>query len=324
MLLAQSTSKCSLVYHAGGIGDFITAITAFAAWNSLHPDYTRIFLGSPVTGAFGVDQGLFDEAWDATRVEFFPLYASDTRLTDALESKLSRVAAAFLFCDVDSPLRFRFEDRRLEKILVHPPFPTQRMHICDYHLSCLKDLVRPRSENPRLFPQQTGAAESKALIGNHRKIAVIHPGSGSAKKNWPRDCFETLARLLADRLFDVVWVTGPTEHGIVPESVRRTAICDTSLSTLVHVCSSSMLYVGNDSGISHLAAATGVPSVVLFGPSDPTVWQPRGPNVTILAAQEDTCFPCHPHGRTECGDSCITTIHVSRVFDACMTAIGLH
>jgi hypothetical protein len=70
MLLTQPTSKCSLVYHTGGIGDFITAIPAFSAWNTLYPDNTKLFLGSPATGALGVDQGLFDEAWDATQVEF--------------------------------------------------------------------------------------------------------------------------------------------------------------------------------------------------------------------------------------------------------------
>jgi ADP-heptose:LPS heptosyltransferase len=198
------------------------------------------------------------------------------------------------------------------------------MHICDYHLSCLKsDLVNSGAEAPKLYSQPTGAAEARALIDNRKQLAVIHPGSGSAVKNWPIDRFATLARLLTDRSFGVVWVLGPAETGIVPENASGTILCNASLSTLVDVCSSSTLYVGNDSGISHLAAATGVSSVVLFGPSDPAVWQPRGPKVTVLAGKKDTCFPCHPHRRPKCGGSCMAAIPVSRVFDACAAATGM-
>jgi hypothetical protein len=154
-------------------------------------------------------------------------------------------------------LRFRFENRRLEKIIVHPPFPVQRIHISDYHISCLKsDLVDSCAGAPKLYPQPTGAAEAKALIGNRKQLVVIHPGSGSAKKNWPTDSFETLASFLTDRSFSVVWVLGPADFGIVPGNAPGTMLRNASLSALVHVCSSSSLYVGNDSGISHLAAAT--------------------------------------------------------------------
>jgi hypothetical protein len=71
-------------------------------------------------------------------------------------------------------------------------------------------------------------------------LAVIHPFSGSAKKNWPLEQYRQLA-------------------------------------------ARARIYVGNDSGITHLAAAAGAPVVALFGPTDPAVWAPRGRNVRVVA-----------------------------------------
>jgi len=109
---------------------------------------------------------------------------------------------------------------------------------------------------PGLIPRiQVKAAELRQTI-------VIHPFSGSPQKNWP------LENYLALRL--------PTERA----DNRFESLLD-----LASWMSGANLYIGNDSGISHLAAAIGLPSVVLFGPTNPNVWAPRGKNVRILHHQ---------------------------------------
>jgi ADP-heptose:LPS heptosyltransferase len=101
---------------------------------------------------------------------------------------------------------------------------------------------------------------------------VIHPFSGSAKKNWPIENY----RALAERLpMPVEWVAGPEE------SLRDAKRLD-NLLVLASWMRGCELYIGNDSGISHLAAAIGLPAVVLFGPTDPNVWAPQGDAVQIL------------------------------------------
>ena len=105
-------------------------------------------------------------------------------------------------------------------------------------------------------------------------FAVIHPFSGSARKNWPLAKFRALAARL-ERVMPVAWCAGPDDPPL-PEAVRHE-----NLYQLGCWLSQARLYIGNDSGITHLAAAVGTPVLALFGPTDPAVWAPRGPHVRV-------------------------------------------
>ena len=95
----------------------------------------------------------------------------------------------------------------------------------------------------------------------------IHPFSGSAKKNWPLEKFRALAARLPG---PVHWVRGEEDPAL------EEAIGPMELEDLARRLAGARLYVGNDSGVSHLAAAVGAPVVALFGPTDARVWAPRG------------------------------------------------
>jgi lipopolysaccharide heptosyltransferase III len=104
--------------------------------------------------------------------------------------------------------------------------------------------------------------------------AVIHPFSGSIRKNWPLQRFRAIAAQLK-RVMPVKWCAGE-EDPPLPGAVR---IYD--LYELACWLAKARLYIGNDSGITHLAAAVGTPVLALFGPTDPEVWAPRGQNVRV-------------------------------------------
>ena len=104
-------------------------------------------------------------------------------------------------------------------------------------------------------------------------FVAIHPFSGSAKKNWPLERFRELARRLD---LPVRWCAGPEEP--LEDAERFDDLYD-----LACWLRSARLYIGNDSGITHLAAAVGTPVVALFGPTDPAIWAPRGDRVSIVA-----------------------------------------
>ena len=104
-------------------------------------------------------------------------------------------------------------------------------------------------------------------------FAVIQPFSGSPKKCWPLDRYQELARRLP---MPVRWCAGPEDH--LPDALRFD-----DLYELACRLATARLYIGNDSGITHLAAAVGTPVVALFGPTDPRIWAPRGPNVRVIA-----------------------------------------
>lgn len=108
---------------------------------------------------------------------------------------------------------------------------------------------------------------------------VIHPGSGGLAKCWPAERFRELARRLGDQT-EVRLIRGEAEcdRDLFPEADSLM-----SLEALEQALRGASLYVGNDSGPTHLAARLGVPTVALFGPTDPRVWRPVGPRVIVLA-----------------------------------------
>jgi ADP-heptose:LPS heptosyltransferase len=105
-----------------------------------------------------------------------------------------------------------------------------------------------------------------------RETVVIHPFSGSALKNWPLVLYQDLAARLP---YAVEWTAGPEEE--LPGATRFA-----NLGDLAAWLKGARLYIGNDSGITHLAAACGVPTLTLFGPLSPKTWEPRGENVVVL------------------------------------------
>ncbi len=105
-------------------------------------------------------------------------------------------------------------------------------------------------------------------------FAVVHPFSGSPRKNWPLAKYQALARQL-ERVMPVRWCAGPDDPPLAG------AVHIDNLYELACWLARARLYIGNDSGITHLAAAVRTPVLALFGPTDPGVWAPRGPNVRI-------------------------------------------
>jgi len=134
-------------------------------------------------------------------------------------------------------------------------------------------------------------AENGIIPG--RKPIVIQPGSGGAHKCWHLDNFLSVAKILKDEGADVLFLLGPAETErfneenmakIVMSAPRLTC---PPLADVVSVLSNAAGYLGNDSGITHLAAAMGVRSVAVFGPTDPVIYAPLGPEVTVLQSREE-------------------------------------
>lgn len=112
-------------------------------------------------------------------------------------------------------------------------------------------------------------------------FAVIQPFSGSPRKNWPLEHYRELAAKLN---IPVQWCAGPDE-------ALDGAIRFTDLYELACWLARGQIYIGNDSGITHLAAAVGTPTVAIFGPTDPALWAPRGEQVRIVSGDLTTIAP---------------------------------
>jgi len=121
------------------------------------------------------------------------------------------------------------------------------------------------------------------------KLIVIHPGSGGLHKCWHLDNFLALAKELRSKGVEVVFLLGPVEQerfgNETIKDIKSIARClmDLSLTQVIWLLSCSDGFIGNDSGITHVAAGMGIRTVVVFGPTNPAVYKPIGPAVTVFA-----------------------------------------
>lgn len=127
-----------------------------------------------------------------------------------------------------------------------------------------------------------------------RKLIVMHPGSGGREKCWHLENFVSVARELRSRDYEVLFLLGPTEEERLAPSdkarMQNTAECvgHLSLTQVVGVLSGADAFVGNDSGVTHLAAAMGLRTFAVFGPTDPALYRPLGRAVTVFRDTEST------------------------------------
>jgi ADP-heptose:LPS heptosyltransferase len=172
-----------------------------------------------------------------------------------------------------------------------------QMHQANYYFSCLKIDSVPSMPHIPLMPDADHWAEVYWAENSlkSKPMLAIAPGSGAREKNWPVISFEMIARWWRERIGgSVIIILGPVEEergGY--ESLCRygVAIRGITLGRLAAVIARCSLYVGNDSGISHLAAALGVPTAAVFGPSNINQWAPRGKTVLVFR-HEVPCSPC--------------------------------
>lgn len=175
----------------------------------------------------------------------------------------------------------------------------------------------------------------RAGLGPSEQFAVIHPFSAVVQRGWPLENFAELAlRIIGETRCRVV-VTGGERDKQAFSSVHQLfgpgvvdLIGRCTLSETAALLKRASLFVGNDSGIMHLAAAAGTPLVALFGPQSPVKFGPWSPRARVIYRGMQ-CSPCRQKFFTECSPSprmrpaCMENISVSDVFRECVAVSGL-
>jgi heptosyltransferase-2 len=147
-----------------------------------------------------------------------------------------------------------------------------------------------------LFPDSTSQSAAAAWLADNaaaqdgRPLIAIHSGSGSEKKNWPAENWQRLGDRIASGGARLLFIGGEADDNALDALSRALSTHapviarNLPLPTLAAVLARCAGYFGHDTGISHIAAAVGTPSTLLFGPTDPAVWAPLGAHVRIIRA----------------------------------------
>ena len=166
------------------------------------------------------------------------------------------------------------------------PFrPESPIHLARHFLRCVgASSVGPlQARLPRLASVTRRGARWRRQAGlNNVPLLIVHPGSGGSAKRWSEAGFLEVARRWRHRGGVVRVVLGPAERDEVSRWPVDGIVLDPSLEQLAGLLPSGEAYLGNDSGVSHLAAVSGARGAVLFGPTDPELWRPLSNDLRVV------------------------------------------
>jgi heptosyltransferase-2 len=283
-----------LVIRGGAIGDFILTLPAIAALRKQFPQAHLEVLGYPHIAPLAVAGGLADRVQPIEARALAGFFARNGILEPDLKDYFSEfdLVVSYLY-DPDETFKSNLRRCLFGQFIAgpHRPNEAELIHATQVYLKPLERLaIFDADPVPRLSlnPQLLGAAK-RSEGGSTLNPLALHPGSGSEKKNWPETKWaEFIARLAGSTKLDLLLVGGEAEGGrlkrlaaaVPPE--RRQAAQSLPLPDLARQLQSCAAFVGHDSGISHLAAALGLPCLILWADALEEVWRPQGERVVIL------------------------------------------
>jgi len=320
-----------LVIHQGALGDFILALPMLETLRRAFPHAKSFIMGYPRILELVEDRFYAEKIFSIDQKGMATFFVRE----GALDLNLSQFFRTFDLIvvfgkDGEGTIVGNLKRVCQGRILHINSFPAwdERVHLTDHLLRQLYRYGFPSSElNPKFYLKDLDRDwandfwKSKGLTpGGRSEVIILHPGSGSKKKVWPLDQFLNLTRYLQDRLSSkILIVLGPAEGSEVQGAFEKigpnTPILAKGLSLLrlASVMEGCRFFIGNDSGISHMAAALGLPTVAIFGPTDPRVWSPRGEKVVVVR-KEIPCSPCPQERFFQCKNfECLKGIEISEV-----------
>ena len=269
------------ILRSGAIGDFVLTLPAIDAIHKAFPTKDLRLIGNPATLALYGNAAHLDH--------------DDPRLIALHSDGPIPAPTRALFADCERALAYAVDpqgqlQRRLTQLVTGPvllwdPRPTvgTNDHIVDH-------LLRPLAQWSIPICSRTPHIAADQYRTDIPPQIVIHPGSGSPTKCWPKAQFAALYSALERRGLHAALLCGPVELERDFNNDCPT-ICPPDLSALATLLASARLFIGNDSGPGHIAAAVGTPTLSLFGPTDPRIWSPRHSRSRILQRPDITDIP---------------------------------
>jgi heptosyltransferase-2 len=293
-----------LVIRGGAIGDFVLTLPAIAALRRQFPEAHLEVLGYPHIIQLALAGGLVNRIQSIEARALAGFFARGGELAEDLADYFSEfdLIISYLY-DPDEIFRQNVTRCTTAQFIPGPHRPDERgkIHAAKVYLKPLERLaifeadavprLRMGQGFNRLPPNSAQPPNECPMTGpsDARKTIALHPGSGSERKNWPEAKWaELLEHLIHASGFSLLIVGGVAEGerlqrlaAALPPTRTRVAqhLPLTELAGLLQDC---VGFIGHDSGISHLAAALGLPGLLLWGDSPEDIWRPPSPKMNVL------------------------------------------
>lgn len=273
-----------LVFRGGALGDILLTLPVL---RTLRDKDTSAFveLVAPFPAALLAQYGGAHSVCDLSSAAFVSLFADDASLDGAVRERLREVDYVISYLsDPQRTLRTKIEN--CGSRFISGPF-----RLNEQRLPASVQLAEPLGElglvvvdpAPRLFLKRPFLSGTRAFF---------HVGSGSSAKNWPAPSWSALAAKLEDQFDELLLVSGEADEVSTAEFLRSyrgsklKVRSNLPILDLADELATADLFIGHDTGVTHLAAALAVPTIALFGPTDPMIWCPLGENVTMVASKD--------------------------------------
>jgi ADP-heptose:LPS heptosyltransferase len=280
-----------LVMRGGAIGDFLLTLPVLAALKRRHPKSRIEILGYPQIASLAVAGGLAAQVRSVESPTLAGFFAA--------AADLDPVWCEY-FSQFDLFISYLHDPQRLLETNIkrashgqylcgpHRPIEHLNLHATDVFLKPL-EAIGIHDADP--VPNLQVPISIEGRLPDADWIA-LHPGSGSPQKNWPLERWIQLVEHLLKTTPSRILLTGGEADldrfrtfGACFSNERITPAINLPLTLLAQMLSQCKLFLGHDSGISHLAAALGIPGHVLWGPTNPNIWRPRSPKFEILSCE---------------------------------------
>ena len=286
-----------LLIRRGAIGDVIITFPMLGILREYHPDAYIQVIGNR-------------EYWEIAHKRYYvdAISAGEPLLTPELYlrgGKLGKEVTDY-FSSFDLILAYTNDPEGIIKenlqrigakqILIYPPFPEgDDLHAADYTALILQEIGL--DVKPPLFPKVHLRSEDLDFASRflspfikYKPLVAIHPRTYGIK-GWSIEKFINIGIWIeSTQCGKSIWIMGPGEEEnfklIKSNFPSSPLLYINSLPSVAAILCFTHLYIGCDTGISHLAAAAGAPVLALFGPTNPHVWGPRGKKVLIIKADE--------------------------------------
>ena len=305
------TKNHILIIHHGALGDVVSTFPALLRLKELYGSIAIICQSS--IGQLAREFHIVDKWFPLEAAAFATLYSGHI---DPIAKNILLSYRKIILFSRSRPLEktlYSISENEVYRIQPRPDLG-QKIHVTQHILSNLVRyrLLEESDKDTRITLSLSIYSDRRNPQYDPSKI-IIHPGSGSRKKCWPISNFVKVASSIDANGKQPNFILGPAESGlyeILLQSKRLNANVHKieKLTELAGLLKTGGGYIGNDSGVSHLAAFLGLPTVAVFGPSDPKTWKPMGRAVKVVRSDLE-CSPCFETETVGCEEiECVNRI----------------